>query len=171
MIRIFPLFLLASTLLLHACKKDPDCAPGFTGANCSEELVPFRMYITAVEVLDWPLSRPDGAAFDRAPDSRPDVAIGVFRDTVPLWNTAFYYEDAAQSQPLAFTALSPIVIDEPLARYALAVWDWDPGQNGWDELGAVEFTPYEPGRQFPGEIVVACQGCPVRLRLSVRYEH
>ena len=62
---------------------------------------------------------------------------GLFRDTMPVWNTAFYYEDAGANGLLAFVPLTPIYIGEPLGRYALSVWDWDPGQSGWDVLGAV----------------------------------
>jgi hypothetical protein len=164
--------LLAVVFLTFGCKKEPDCPAGYTGTDCTQEVAPTRMRISSIKLLKWPAVDEDGQPFDTQPGpSLPDVGVIVFRDTVRLWNAPFYYTDWPTTNTLQYAPVPAIELDDPLATHALVVFDHDPGTSGFDLVGVAEFTPYQPGRKFPGRLTAGCDDCPVQFELEVQYEH
>lgn len=179
---IMPL-LFCAVLLSTGCEKDQpctdilcanggtcvngscDCPDGYTGPDCSDEEEPQAVIIESITVKGFPATAPGGGGWDLLDGA--DLMIFIEdQNGNEVWNPNTFYEDA---DPNGSYSWEPgLRITDVRGRHSLFVLDYDDGLSANDLIGGANFTPYNPGSNFPTQIGGEVEG--VSLDIRVRYE-
>lgn len=143
---------------------DCSCPPGYTGPACEQEKAPVKMRISSITLVDFPPTD-NGAGWDLT--SGADVYIEISLGGVVIYTSGY-----VQNLTTANVYTDIIEFTSPQATYNIAVWDYDDGITAPDFMGGINFTPYQPGQNFPTTRNVQCSGCDVSFTLNnIIYTH
>ena len=141
---------------------------GDTQITIQEEKEPLRIYITQIDVIDFPQTNQEGAGWDPLDNSAPDIKIDVSVSGNSVY-TSDPVTNAINSSDYRFVPEQPIVIN-PKANVAVKLYDeefWvEPTFIGGWETGVI-WSDFLKGRGYP-ESVVLGQG---DLQFSVYFSY
>jgi len=117
------------------------------------------MRVTKIILTDFPLTDTGGAGWDLF--DGPDVYLSISRNGVNLFNTG-YVEDLTTQ----FEWTVNFEFSDPTGTYQIGVMDYDDGITADDPMGAINFTPYKPGANFPSSYPLTCTACVVAFQFD-----
>lgn len=176
------LFVIGS-FVFNSCSKDPCdaivclndgycangqcvCPPGYSGADCSQQVTPVQMRITKIEVTKFPATTSNGAGWDLG--SGPDIYPELYLGNNFVWTSVNYFTNATQGQIYEFTPNTPIVLNNPSSEYTMRLYDYD-DLDPDDFMGGIIFAPYRNnGNGFPKERVIDA-GSNLAFKLHFTY--
>ncbi len=165
---------------LPSCSKDPcedsmcmnggvcidgtcDCPTGFTGPSCNERAVPDKIRMSSVVIDRFPGMK-DGQEWDGT--DGPDIFFRLYDGTQPLAQPMLLWENALQ-QPYNFF-INVIEMRNISGVHTMQLLDYDGIDITADFMGAVDFVPFDPAKDFP-ETIVLDNGGPVAFTITVDY--
>ena len=144
------------------------CPQGFSGADCSQEVTPTQIKITSIRVTEFPDRDENGDTWDLTDGADIKVKFWKKGSSSLLYESGFY-EDANYLIDYDFNPSTPIVIDDPTAKYDIALYDYD-DFSADDLMDGVEFTPYFNGEKFPAMKEIYYSGGKVKFILYYSYQ-
>jgi len=141
------------------------CPPEYTGPDCSQEKPPVKMRVSSIKLTQFPTTRSDGSSWDFS--NGPDVYLAIYKNNNFIYSTAYVSNLVTQ-----YTFFNTNVeFSDPTATYTIFVLDKD--DFGDDEvIGAISFTPYIPGNDFPTTYPLECSTCVVAFEfIDILYFH
>lgn len=142
-----------------------NCTAGYTGGNCSQQIVPSSIRITKITVLRFPSTNENGETWDLGNGADIYVALG-FQDSL-LYEYPSHIENASPIIPHDFIMTDDWRIRNPNDRYTVALFDFD-DLDPIEFMGGVEFSPYNSTNKFPAKITVDAEGT-IAFELSLEY--
>ena len=141
---------------------------GETQITIKEEKEPLRVYITQIDVIDFPQTNPVGAGWDPLDNSAPDIKV-----VVSVGGNSVYTSDpvtnAVNTSDYRFIPEQPIALN-PKANVGILIYDeefWvEPTFIGGWETGVI-WSDFLKGRGYPESVVVG-QG---DLQFSVYFSY
>jgi len=170
---LFLFFIAIALLSISSCKKNPcsdklclnggvcndgtcDCAPGYTGSDCSQQKTPISMTITAIGMTAYPHSQSNGNDWDLG-SCCPDVYLTINAGTSANfsgWQSTTYINDASAGE-IDFSDGLPFTISSPTQDWSIACWDYDGFGNASDDfMGGITFVPSYEDTKWPTYITV-----------------
>ena len=142
-----------------------DCAEGYGGPDCSNQITPTKIRITKINVTRFPATESNGAGWD--PVSGPDILPKLYDKNYNLiWESPTYYQDATQTT-YTFNLNPSFDLTEPNDEYIIRLYDYD-STDPDDFMGGIIFTPYYNTNGFPNKITLDAGG-EVAFELFVTY--
>ena len=143
-----------------------NCPNGYSGSDCSKQVVPTKIRITKIDVLKFPATTPNGAGWD--PLDAPDIFPTFLKGTTVLWDSPTYIANALQGTTYSFTPVTPIDITAPKDLYILKLYDYDTLPPNQD-MGGIQFTPYSDTNGFPATMTLECATCTTSFKIYLQY--
>lgn len=176
--------LLALGLLFGACD-GPLYVCDFGIENWDETVIPKSITVKSVKILKYPGKRPDGTDWDENEtdlNRLPDLVIRM-GPSIPgaeklAGSNSLYNADPTVNPTVSLDFLNPLdperykFRDELTGFYFIGLYDSDCGNPcTYDEMGAILFRFYEPGRAFPNSMILQAPGLPVAFELEIVNEY
>lgn len=140
-----------------------DCPTGFTGPSCHERAVPDKIRLTSVIIDRFPGMK-DGQEWDGS--DGPDIFFRLYDGSEPIAQPMLLWENALQ-QPYRFF-INVIDMRNISGVHTMQLLDYDGIDITPDLMGAVDFIPFDPAKNFP-ETIVLDNGGPVAFTITVDY--
>lgn len=134
---------------------DCDCAVGFSGPDCSDQITPTKISIEKIELTRFPAVEQNGAGWDLT--SGPDIFVTMSYNNVDIYNHPSTYENANASETYVFTPSINLNIENPDDKYVISLYDFDSFDPD-DFMGGIEFVPYNDENEFPEELFLDADG-------------
>jgi len=76
-------YLIALALLAFSCKKEKNCPEGDQGENCDQEIEPGIVGVSEINLVSWPLKKPNGQNWDAGSgaEANPDIYMVIGQAT------------------------------------------------------------------------------------------
>lgn len=172
-------FLLA---LVNGCKKDAcddvtcrnegicingtcDCAVGYTGPFCEDQITPQKVIITSIRVTKFLPTDDNGAGWDLS--SGADIFVSIDYNGAEIYESDIFYENADPNFTYSFSPTQNLSFENPLDRYTIWIIDYDTLDPN-DYIGGIEFSPYSANNGFP-EMLMLDAGGGVGFEIDVLY--
>jgi len=140
------------------------CPEGFTGNQCEEKTMPYRMRLSSVTLTRWPGSN-DGLQWDGT--DGPDLFFKLYQDTSPIGKPLHLIMDAPLDQSYEFE-INVIEMRNITERHFMKLYDYEGFQLTPEFMGEVEFIPFNKENGLP-ETIVLDNGGPVAFVIGVTY--
>ncbi|HEY3386175.1 MAG TPA: calcium-binding EGF-like domain-containing protein [Saprospiraceae bacterium] len=177
----FMVAILLTLLSITSCQEDPCdttpcenggicnegkclCAEGYTGNQCQEKILPYRMRISSVTLTRFPASN-DGMIWDDM--DGPDIFFKIFEDTFPIGKPLELILDAPVDQSYDFS-ISVIEMRNITVKHSIKLYDYEGFNLTPEFMGEVEFIPFNAETGLPDSIVLD-NGGPVAFVIGVTY--
>lgn len=147
-----------------------DCPQGYSGANCSTQITPAKIFITKIRVIKFPNLKPDGSYWDSF-SGIPDIYVQVLRGTTLVYDSPTFFEDVVSTSTsfFDFTPALPIEITTFNTPYIMSLFDYD--TTGSDEnMGFIGFFPYTNTAGFPSTLTVKDDTKSLHFELTLTYQ-
>ncbi|MEY3501613.1 MAG: hypothetical protein RL308_3286 [Bacteroidota bacterium] len=133
-----------------------NCPIGFTGSNCSTQVIPTQVKITKIRVKKFPNLKPNGSNWDTfvLPGyEKPDIfpVLFTFQGTVLFAGTPIKDSFSYGNDAFDFIPSTPIVITQLTQMYTLILYD-DDVNNSFETMGGINFYIYSSTGGFPTTI-------------------
>lgn len=144
------------------------CAEGYTGATCSDQTTPKKIFINKIIFLKWPNASPSGESWD--PDSGPDLYL-IFRNAVngTIYEMEQNIVNVTSGYKYPFEFSTPVVIKTPTALTTLKLFDYDE-LGGSVLMSETSFVATEMIDGFPSELVVTSSSGDTSFKVYITYE-
>jgi len=142
-----------------------DCAEGFSGLDCSNQITPTSIKITNIRVTRFPPTDVNGSGWDLT--SGADIYVSMNYDNENIYRHSTVVENASSSLNYDFVPEMNLNLANPTDTYSISVFD-DDGIQADDFLGGIEFTPYSNNNGFPTILSLDANGA-VAFELTVEY--
>jgi hypothetical protein len=153
-----------------------DCAPGFTGADCSTLVIPKRILITKIRVSGFPNYNLAGNKWDvgngiETPDIVPFFAKDLGKTSLFLGLTMFNVSSTG-NDTYDFVPLTPIEITDYNVRYSLLLYDDDTITTpSFEYMGGWDFIIYNSeAKIFPKILSIGSGNGIVKFQIYLTYE-
>ena len=140
------------------------CPEGYTGNQCEEKILPYRMRISSVTLTRWPASI-DGMQWDGT--DGPDLFFKLYQDSLPIGKPLQLFMDAPIDQSYEFQ-INLIEMRNITQRHYMKLFDYEGFNLTPEFMGEVEFIPYNVENGLP-ETIVLDNGGPVAFVIGVTY--
>jgi EGF-like domain len=179
----FLILLLILFAVLSSCKKDACdgiscknggtcengeclCPTGYTGADCSQRVVPSSITITSIGITQFPPTNTSGSSW----------ALTNGADVYPILSTGGLQIETSQSNAVLNAINPPLsfntnwVMYKSPEQFCIEVYDRD-DFDADDYMGGVCFNPFDENIEgFPANISLSCPSCTVAFNLTVDYD-
>lgn len=149
-----------------------ECPQGFTGSDCSNQVIPTSISIDKVTVRLFPSLNGNGAQWDDGigNEVRPDLYFQLINSqSTIIYDSPVFYENANVANDHVFNLGNPIVITNFSQPYIVSLFDFDTvGQD--DNMASDAFFIYEDGNGFPSVISILDTEQPIAVDLEVSYQ-
>lgn len=144
------------------------CTEGYEGANCSTQSTPSKIFVSKIDFLTFPATRPGGNAWDD--DSHPDL-LAIF------WNETdddFVYEmpeakeNAAPGVIHTYVLPMPVIINDATDSHSIGLYEFD-GFTANEYMGGVIFTPNNVIDDFPETITLSAGNISFKLYVTYQF--
>lgn len=136
-----------------------NCAPHWTGENCTEQITPLLITVQGIEILKFPATD-NGAGWDI--NSGPDVYVIVRQNGNIIGSTKDEWIQNASGNPYWNSGFATNFALQPIT---VELWDYD-DFDADDYMGGGTGYIYSTTNGFPTLITLECQTCPVNVRLG-----
>ncbi len=183
---LVPFFILLFSVGLSSCGKkctegscknggvcvdgECQCPPGFTGADCGDEITPKTIIPRKVKVTKVARTAASGREYDAA--EYPDVYV-LIKEGTKVW---VYTSTALNLQPGQTAEFDVDFLETtgpyfyPSGEYTVELWDNDQISGGQDELmGTGDFRAWTPGNGFPEWITVPVDNGRQEVQIKMEY--
>lgn len=140
------------------------CPPGYTGANCGQQVTPSKITISKITVTRFPATD-GGAGWDLT--SGPDIYVEVLQAGNVIYSHPTFIQNATPGTNYDFNPLPYIEITNPTSQITLRLMDYD-DFDADDNMGGLIFTPYNNQGGFP-KIINIDAGGDLAFRIEVNY--
>jgi hypothetical protein len=136
-----------------------NCAPHWTGENCTEQITPLLITVQGIEVLKFPPTD-NGAGWDI--NSGPDVYVIIRQNGTIIGTTQNAWIQNATGNPYWNSGFSTNLA---LQQITIEMWDYDDFDSD-DYMGGIIGYIYTNTSGFPVLVTLECPTCPVHVRLG-----
>lgn len=163
------LIIIVLLLIIFSCSKiddgDEHCPEGYTGGNCDIQITPDSVIVTKIKVIRFPEINAQFKNWDD--DSRADIYPQLWYNNELIWTSRTVYENALSDYVYTFTPIDTIALTDPMAQYAIQLYDED--EDGDDDyMGGINFLSYYSDNGFP-ELLLLDDGGDIAFELSLEY--
>lgn len=168
--RLFPALLLLFALSLPSCQDDPIFPEGENG---DEESPKSRVFITAIQLNDYPSLDPSGNTWDPLDTSYdvngdPDITFTLSEPGTggnAIWTQASHFSNIPPATPVAYYFTEPLQIQPVGINLNVDIHDYE--LPGTVPMGSVEFfigeSPVTP--KYPTQLDATVNGYSVSIGL------
>jgi len=162
--------LMAALLILNfSCSKTEDnnehCPEGYTGDNCDVQITPDSVFMTQINVTRFPATNIQGQSWDATSDA--DIFVQIWQNNEHIWSSTMVHQNALADTNYIFIPTDTIALTDPLAQYAIQLYDQDNASDD-DYMGGINFISYYSDNGFP-ELLILDDGGEVAFELSLEY--
>lgn len=127
-----------------------DCPDGYTGTNCTTELVPTTIFVESLTVTRFPAVDDSGGQWDSAPFfENPDLKLVIQRNGTTFYESSQVFDDATSGLNYVFSNLNIQLTNPSVSTYALLLVDDDTSTDEF--MGGFEGVFWATGSGFPLE--------------------
>jgi len=141
-----------------------NCASGYTGSDCSQQITPTSIKISKIRVIRQPATD-NGAGWDISDGA--DIYPLLLQNTTTIWNSPTFISNVNPNSTYDFTPSPAIDITSPNLQYTIELYDYD-ASSADDWMGGIIFTLYSSSNGFP-TIVSVDAGGSVAFELTLSY--
>jgi len=153
-----------------------DCPQGFTGSDCSTQLIPTKIFITKIKVTKFPNLKTNQNQWDSfvlAGYERPDIfpSLSFYNGNYlyagqPI-NDSFSYGN----DNFTFIPSTPIEINQVSSQYTISLWDDDTIGTSINQefIGGYNFYIYA-NNGFPAVLNISTSNGLVAFELYLTYQ-
>lgn len=142
---------------------DCNCPDGFYGSECQYAKTPKGVYITRIDLIEWPEYPPNGGAWD-ANSVRPDIFLKVFVNGSVATTTGYYSQCNLGTEYPYLVGELPVYVGETHNKVAVGLYDYD-GNSGADAMGGVYFFPDDFQSSLPTSSVIGNSSSQIKYRV------
>lgn len=167
--RLLPVFMLIFALSLPACQDDPIFPEGENG---DEQTPKSKVYITALQLNDYPALDPSGNTWDPLDtndvNGDPDITFTLSEPGSggnAIWTQASHFSNIPPATPVAYYFTEPLQIQPVGVNINVDIYDYE--LPGTLPMGSVEFfigeSPVSP--KYPTQLDANFNGYSVSIAL------
>lgn len=110
-----------------------------------------KIWVRGLTVKDFPATEANGAGWDIL--DGPDLYFTILHNNTLIYTHPQFVEDATPNQNHFFDIAGVLYFEAPKERYTVTLWDYD-DFDADDQIGGIEFTPYDERVGFIEEIPI-----------------
>ena len=164
-----PILIAVLLILNFSCSKTENdnshCPEGYTGDNCDVQLTPDSVFITQIKVTRFPDLNIQGQSWDATSDA--DIFVQIWQNNEHIWSSTMVHQNVIANTNYIFIPSDTIALTDPLAQYAIQLYDQDNASDD-DYMGGINFISYYDDNGFP-ELLILDDGGEVAFELDLEY--